>query len=118
MLIAKILRISRAQVTTASNGKEGIELASRDEYSVILMDLQMPEMDGYEATRELRKRGYKKPIIALTAHAMKEERQRCLDNGFNDHMTKPIDRDVLVGRLFDYVSESPSFRVESSHLSC
>lgn len=62
------------------------------------------EMDGHEATKYLRDRDSKKPIIALTAHAMKEARKHCLENGFNDHLTKPIDRDILIETLAGYRS--------------
>lgn len=69
---------------------------------MVLMDLQMPEMDGYQATQMLREQGYKKPIIALTAHAMKEDRRRCLESGFDDHLTKPVDRRSLLQTLSEY----------------
>jgi CheY-like chemotaxis protein len=98
-LIKHILKIAGATVETANNGKEGIEKALGEYFDVILMDLQMPVMDGYEATKALRKSGFTRPIIALTAHAMKEERIRCLANGFDDHLTKPIDRNALMKAL-------------------
>jgi CheY-like chemotaxis protein len=60
------------------------------------MDLQMPVLDGYAATSQLRLDGYKKPIIALTAHALTQERMHCLANGFDDHVTKPISRHILL----------------------
>jgi len=101
-LIKRILRLSGANVETASNGREGLEKALSGDFSIVLMDLQMPEMDGYEATKELRKRGFARPIIALTAHAMKEERKRCLEGGFNEHLTKPVDRDALIQVLREY----------------
>jgi CheY-like chemotaxis protein len=66
------------------------------------MDLQMPVMDGYEAVKELRKSGYIRPIIALTAHALKQERHRCLEAGFNDHLSKPVDRDALLKALLQF----------------
>ena len=101
-MVMRILRLAGAQVEVANNGRESVEMAMKGDYSLVLMDLQMPEMDGYEATRILREKGFKKPIIALTAHAMKEERQRTLRGGFTDHVTKPIDRDALVRTLSGY----------------
>lgn len=101
-LIRKVLVLAGARVDIASNGKEGIEKALHGNFDLILMDLQMPEMDGYEANRRLREAGYKKPIIALTAHAMKEEKLRTLRNGFDDHLTKPIDQGALIKTLATY----------------
>lgn len=101
-LIKAILNRAGAAVETANNGQEGVEKAISGNFSVILMDLQMPIMDGYQATKLLRERGFKKPIVALTAHAMKEERQRSLRSGFNDHITKPIDQTALVKALAEY----------------
>jgi len=106
-LIKRILMIAGAKVETANDGKEGVAKALDGNYHAVLMDLQMPEMDGFEATKELRRLRYQKPIIALTAHAMKEERKRCLDAGFTDHLTKPIDRDTLIQVL---ISHSKNFR--------
>ncbi len=102
ILIKKILKLAGAMVETACNGREGVQKALGGEFDVVLMDLQMPEMDGYEAVKLLRSKGFNKPIIALTAHAMKEERIHSLQNGFDNHLTKPVDNVELVKTLADY----------------
>jgi CheY-like chemotaxis protein len=102
ILIKKILKLAGAAVETAGNGREGVQKALAGEFDVILMDLQMPEMDGYEAVKVLRSQGFNKPVIALTAHAMKEERIHSLQSGFNNHLTKPVDNVELVKTLADY----------------
>jgi PAS domain S-box-containing protein len=99
VLICSILKKLGAEVDWAENGCEGLEKALQGNYDVILMDLQMPIMDGYEATLELRKRGYGKPIVAVTAHAMTEDRDRVMKAGFNAHLTKPIDQHSLLHSL-------------------
>ncbi|HYW80813.1 MAG TPA: ATP-binding protein [Thermoguttaceae bacterium] len=100
-LIACLLKKVGAEVTVAENGQEAIDIVSAADadrpFDVILMDMQMPVLDGYAATKELRWQGYEGPIIALTAHAMSEDRSKCLDAGCNDYMTKPINKkDLLV----------------------
>lgn len=102
VLITHLLRLEGATVTTAKNGKEALEKVHNGDYDFILMDLQMPVMDGFEATAALRKEGYKRPVIALTAHALNEERKRCLSSGFDSHFTKPIDRLSFVQGLAKY----------------
>lgn len=96
VLVCHYLRRAGATVDTASNGREGVGKALKDDYELVLMDIQMPIMDGYEAMRELKNKKYEKPVIALTAHAMTEERRRCLDFGFADHVSKPINRQLLL----------------------
>lgn len=100
-LIKFILEKVGAQVTLANNGKIAFELATMalnesNPFDVILMDMQMPVMDGYISTEKLRDVGYTGPIIALTAHAMSTDRQKCLDAGCSDFATKPIDRKKLL----------------------
>ncbi|MDQ3230473.1 MAG: response regulator [Pseudobdellovibrionaceae bacterium] len=102
LLVTRMLKMSGVKVETASNGREGVQKAQSGTFDCILMDLQMPEMDGYAAAQELRRQGYAKPIIALTAHAMGEERQRCLASGFNSHISKPISRKILIQTLVQY----------------
>lgn len=86
-------------VEFAENGKEAVDIALGGNYDVILMDMQMPVMDGYTATRVLRDRGYLGPIVALTAHAMKEDRDRCLQAGCDEYLTKPIEAATLYSTL-------------------
>lgn len=105
-VIGLFLGLAGAHVEYADNGEEGVEKALTGNYNVVLMDIQMPRVDGYEATRRLRAQGYKTPIIALTAHALKEERDRCLSIGCTDHFTKPIDRAKLIS-LVDQVVHRP-----------
>lgn len=100
-MISLLLRKAGAEVVVADNGQlalECVETAEEDHrpFAVIFMDMQMPVLDGYDATRALRASGYQGPIIALTAHAMKGDRQRCLDAGCDDYLTKPVDRATLV----------------------
>lgn len=85
-----------ATVDTSENGSEAVKMALSSDYDIILMDIQMPIMDGYDATRTLRNAGYQKPIIALTAHAMSEARARTKAAGCDGHLTKPLDRNQLV----------------------
>ncbi|MES3037663.1 MAG: PAS domain S-box protein [Bdellovibrionota bacterium] len=80
---------------TAENGQEGVDKALNEEFDVILMDIQMPGMDGIEAVKTLRKKNYHGPVIALTAHAMKGDRERFLAEGFDDYVCKPIQREAL-----------------------
>lgn len=90
ILIGQLLKIGGATVDTAVNGEEGCAKAMACPYDLIFMDIQMPVVDGYEATRRLRKSGYKKPIVALTAHALREEKNHCLQLGCDDFLTKPV----------------------------
>ena len=100
-LIAHVLGKAGAEVTTVENGQRAVEAAlaaraSDQPFDVILMDMQMPVMDGYAATRALREQDYTGPIIALTAHAMVEDRQKCLAAGCDEHASKPINRHDLI----------------------
>lgn len=86
----------------AHNGKEGVELALKKDYDLILMDIQMPVMDGHQAVRFLRQARYTKPIVALTAHAMKEEAELARQSGFTEYLSKPITREALVTAIEKY----------------
>ncbi len=112
MLISLILEESiGADVSVRENGQLGVEAAleamdAGQAYDVILMDMQMPVLDGYCAARKLREANYTGPIVALTAHAMAEDCQLCLDAGCDDYATKPIDREVLVSKVTHYCDKS------------
>lgn len=82
-------------VFLAENGREAVEQASTMEFDMVLMDCQMPEMDGYEAAQELRRRGITVPIVAMTANALAGDRQLCLDAGMDDYVTKPVKQGKL-----------------------
>ncbi|MEK6553601.1 MAG: response regulator, partial [Bdellovibrionota bacterium] len=110
MLIDIYLQNLGAQINSAYDGREGVESALKNSYDVVLMDVQMPQMDGHQAARKLRSLGYTRPIVALTAHAMSEERAKCLDSGFNDFLTKPIQRDLLVDTLARYIPKNSELR--------
>jgi CheY-like chemotaxis protein len=103
-LIAFLLTRAGAEVVLADNGQIGLEKALAAEetgqpFDVILMDMQMPVLDGYLATRSLRENAYLGPIIALTAYAMAGDREECLDAGCDDYISKPIDKTTLLAMI-------------------
>ena len=99
--LSSVLEDYGMQIRTADNGREAIALAQRGDLDVVLMDIMMPEMDGLETMREIRKiPGCKElPIIAVTAKAMKGDRERCIEAGAWDYLSKPVDRDQLLAVL-------------------
>ena len=94
MLATAILQRQGHKVTVVDNGRKAVEAWSEGEFDLILMDVEMPEVDGYEATREIRERERDKgghvPIMAMTAHAMRGDRERCLESGMDEYLAKPI----------------------------
>lgn len=94
-LVDHYLKQTGVVSAVAKNGLEAVQAARRDKFEVILMDLQMPSMDGFAALVELKKNGYNGKIVAVTAHAMKGEREKCLEAGFDDYVSKPIEWNML-----------------------
>jgi CheY-like chemotaxis protein len=99
--MTSVLERHRMQVVAAENGREALELVQKEQPDVVLMDIMLPEMDGYETTRSIRQiprfRGL--PIIALTAKAMRGDREKCLEAGASDYIAKPVDTDQLLALL-------------------
>ncbi len=101
-----ILELMEFTVDVAENGREALEKYEQSSYDAILMDVQMPEMDGYQTTAEIRKKeqnGRRTPIIALTANAMSGDREKCLEAGMDDYLSKPIEATKLEEILKKYI---------------
>jgi CheY-like chemotaxis protein/HPt (histidine-containing phosphotransfer) domain-containing protein len=107
-LVKLVLQNYGLSVDEAENGKVGVDLATANTYDVILMDVQMPVMDGFTATQKMRAQGIEVPIIALTANAMKGFEKECLDAGYSDYFTKPIDIDSFVAKLAEILDARPA----------
>ena len=108
ILFKKILEIAGATVKIIDNGIDAFEEAKDHEYDVILMDIQLPDMEGKEVTRKLRYVGYKGPIIGITAHAFEEDKQLALEAGLDDYKTKPIPAEQLIRLVHDWVHKKQS----------
>lgn len=109
-IIKRILEKNNWNATVVSNGKEVLEYLKHNNTDIILMDISMPEMDGFEVAKIIRERekstgGYT-PIIALTAAAMKEDREKCLEIGMNGYMSKPIRSNIIYQTIFDVLNKS------------
>jgi CheY-like chemotaxis protein len=107
--IAMLKKLGYTNIDHAANGKLALDAVKNKQYSLVLMDCQMPEMDGYEATRNIRKledEQYQKlPILALTAHTMKGDDEKCYDAGMNDYLSKPVRIDELSARMEKWLSK-------------
>jgi len=109
VIVAKsLLKKLGLKPDVAVNGEEAVQMATEDTFDLILMDCQMPVMDGYEATRQLRRLGVGTPIVALTANAMPGDREKCLAAGMDDYITKPLKQDQLVTALNKGLAAAPS----------
>jgi len=96
------------EVLISSGGSAGVTMALDDRPDVVLMDMNMPEIDGWTATTRLREKGGTMPVIALTAHAMTGDRERAIDAGCNDYHTKPVDMEKLLQQIETLLANSPS----------
>ena len=110
-LISFILERAGAEVEVVENGRLAVERVlatekSATQFDLVLMDMQMPEMDGYQAAASLRERGLSVPIVALTAHAMSGDRERCLAAGCTDYLTKPVNPDLLVATAASLMAQA------------
>jgi CheY-like chemotaxis protein/HPt (histidine-containing phosphotransfer) domain-containing protein len=103
-IVARLLASEGLNVEVAEDGLLALEAVARQRFDLILMDMQMPRLDGYGATSSLRRSGYAGPIVALTAHAMHEDRERCLRAGCTDYLAKPVDRRALLDCVRRYVA--------------
>jgi CheY-like chemotaxis protein len=109
-ILSLLLHKAGAEVVVAENGQEAIQMVEESQaqntaFDLILMDMQMPVLDGYQATSRLRAAGWTRPIIALTAHAMTTDRQKCLEAGCDDYLPKPVERNKLVACIRSHVAE-------------
>lgn len=107
-LISMFLKETGVRINFAKNGLEAIVEIQKNNFDLVLMDIQMPGMDGNEATVEIRKLGFKNPIIALTAHAIRSEQEKCLASGCDMVLTKPVSRNHLVDTVSKYLNLSKS----------
>ena len=112
----ELLRCEGADVVLAEDGRQAVEIVAKEgpRFDLVLMDIQMPGMDGYEATRYIRSRpgGSSIPIIAMTAHALLEERRKALESGMNDHISKPIDPEAMFATILRYCTPRESTAAE------
>lgn len=116
-LIELLLKKLGIETVAVENGRQAVQKAMAEKFDIILMDIQMPVMNGYEATKHLRQAGIKTPIIALTACVMKGDNEKCFAAGCNDYIPKPIDRKMLVDTLIRYLpaGEAGRSRVAVKH---
>lgn len=106
IFVRRFLEIAGASVLAASSGKMAVKLVENHKFDVIIMDIQMPEIDGIEAVQMIRAAGNKMPIIALSAHAMKDEMERCMRSGFTSYLSKPIRRRELIEKIKSHTMTS------------
>jgi len=108
-LIKALTKAKNWNITVVENGQEAVEAFKKDEFNLILMDVQMPLMNGYEATMMIRdiekERGTHVPIIALTAYAMKSDKDMCIEAGMDDYISKPFKRQIFLDSIEGFLAE-------------
>ena len=114
ILIRSLLERLGLQVTIVEDGCEAVKKTEQEEFDLILMDIQMPNMNGYEATRTIRKEGIATPIVAVTASVMKGDRTKCMDAGCDGYLSKPIDQKKLLEILSEYLPSQSTATEECS----
>ena len=110
-LVSYLLAKAGATVVLAQNGREAVELAGREPFDAVLLDMQMPHMDGYEAAAVLRRQGYRGPILALTADVFGGDERRCLEAGCDDYLPKPMEPADLLGLLMRHLAGQPPAQI-------
>lgn len=109
-VVSEILRTVGIEVVAVGNGREAVDAVARERFDLVLMDVVMPELNGYDATREIRARigPEELPILAMTAYAGDDDRQQMRESGMNDHIAKPVDLDSLLTVLVRWIGKDPS----------
>jgi len=105
ILFQTYLKPSKVEVTVVDNGSDAVVYALKNDYDLILMDIQMPGMDGYEAVKIIREAKCSHKIMALTAHSLKGEREKCLKSGFDDYVSKPVSQNKLIGKINSHLKK-------------
>jgi len=111
-VIVDLLENSGIEIDIASNGLEAVEMFEKNSYELIFMDIQMPILDGYEATKRIREKDKNIPIVALTANAMKEDIEKTKASGMNKHLNKPIEVEKLYETLLDFLSKKANLKTK------
>ncbi len=105
-LLSHLLKRKGALISTASNGQEAVEKALTEKFDVILMDIQMPYMDGFEAQKQIKAAGVPVPVLAVTASSQREDKSKILKAGFAGYIAKPVDKDLLINTILQLTQKN------------